>query len=117
MRSFPVYITPWDEVLSPDGLEDLPHEEYWEREVAGAVAGRLGVDRQELVNLPYCIRRARLVEDVVYYGEADAADVVVLLRDALGRPSLRVVYDEHEVRSEHDVAAFGAATANLQRDS
>ena len=63
---------------------------------------------EELLNIPYCQRRARINDKTVYYGEKPTRKLLRLIEKAVGEKGLKITYDDHEKRLEFDVAAFTA---------
>lgn len=109
MSSFPIYIIELDsqvKVVFPEGRSDIGHSEFWEQSVASLVAGHYGVPQSSLANLPYCQRRARVVGNTVYYGEAAEEELLRLIRKAVGNVKLAFCYDDHEKRLREDVREF-----------
>jgi len=117
MSSFPIYILELDgetEIVFPTGKKDLMHVTFWRHVVAKKVANKLKIPLEDLLNLPYCQRRARICGDRVYFGECHEYTQTGLLklirkiRKAVGDKKLGFVHEEHESRSEFDVAEFKA---------
>jgi len=102
MAQFPVYILDDDTVLFPD--KNMNHVEFWETEVCNIVYAKFGVKAK---NYPYCQRRGRVVRDIFYYGEDMKKSLLAKIKRATGI-QLRLVFDEHERRSEFDVEYFNA---------
>lgn len=100
---FPVYILDDDTILYIK--EDLNHVDYWCDFVSKIVSERHGIPRKKLINLPYCQRRARVVENKFYCGEKIKKDLFKTIEKKLGR-KLKYVYDEHETRCEFNLAEF-----------
>lgn len=92
---FPVYIL--DDGSIHFVLEDIGHTDYWERDVSKIVARMYGIPRSELINLPYCQRRGRVVGDRFFYGETISQRLFKKLEKAVGR-KLVLIYDDHEKR-------------------
>jgi hypothetical protein len=108
--SYPIYI--FDEGqedylnVFPEGKEDLNHSDYWEATVARMVARYLKLPVEDLLNLPYCQRRARISGDTVYYGERQTKKLLKSIVKAVGEPGLKWGYDEHEQRLTYDCHDF-----------
>ena len=102
--SFPIYILDLggeeDAIVFPEGKADLDHCDYWEATVARIVARHFRLPLHELVNLPYCQRRARISGKIVYYGEKPLRKLLRLIEKAVGKTGLRFVNDDHEMRLE-----------------
>ncbi len=108
-KCFPIYIIhlgPNIQIVFPDNSEDLTHPDFWEQTVCHLVARHFGIPPQRLANLPYCQRRARIVGNKVYYGEAHDPALLRLICEALGNPEFVFCDDDHEKRLEHDVRQF-----------
>lgn len=121
MKTFPVYILEAPEGLSifvPKIRRDIGHTEFWETTVAPIVSVRYGISLKAIKNIPYCLKRARIVpkKNVAYFG--DEADVRILeaLRRETGLPELRFVYDDHERRLPYDVQVFESLLAKVHDD-
>jgi hypothetical protein len=112
MSSYPIYILNLgkDEykIVYPEGKADLNHSEFWEATVAKIVASGLHLPLENLLNLPYCQRRARISDKKVYYGEKQSKNLLKQIEKAVGEKGLKFVYDEHETRLEFDVAELAA---------
>ena len=110
MSSYPIYILDLglkeDKIVFPEGKADLNHSDYWEMTVARMVALYLRVPLSEILNLPYCQRRARISGKNVYYGERVSKKLLKLIEKAVGETGLKFVYDEHEQRLEYDVSGL-----------
>ncbi len=95
-------------ILFPEGKADLDHCDFWEATVARIVARHFRLPLEELLNLPYCQRRARICGKVVYYGERTSQKLLRQIEKAVGETGLRFVHDDHEVRLEFDVLEYKA---------
>jgi hypothetical protein len=108
--SFPIYVLHLGEgeptIVFPEGKVDLDHSDFWEREVARIVARHLRLPLEELLNLPYCQRRARISEKIVYYGEKTSPKLLKMIEKAVGETGLEWRGDDHEKRLEFDVSEF-----------
>lgn len=108
--SFPIYILDLGQddyhIVFPEGKVDLNHSDFWEATVARIVARHLHLPLEELVTLCYCQRRARIVGDIIYYGERPSKKLLRLIERAVGEKGLRFVYDDHEKRLDYDVQDF-----------
>jgi hypothetical protein len=108
--SFPIYILDLGDkeytIVFPEGKADIDHSDFWEATAARIVAKHLRLPLEELVNLPYCQRRARINDKNVYYGEKTSKKLLRQIEKAVGETGLRFVYDEHERRLEYDVRDF-----------
>ena len=110
--SYPIYILDLGgkeyTIVFPDDKADLDHSDFWETTVARIVARHFHLPLEELVNLPYCQRRARINDGVVYYGEQATRKLLRLIEKAVGETGLRFGYDDHEKRLSYDVLDFKA---------
>lgn len=104
--SYPIYLLDLggDEyaIVFPEGKADLDHTDFWEKSVARIVARHFGMSVEDLLNLPYCQRRARVSGKIVYYGERTSRKLLKLIEKAVGETGLRFVHDDHEARLEYD---------------
>lgn len=107
-RTFPIYLLRFDgewEIVFPG--DDIGHADFWEQTVSFLVAERFGIPQKKLENLPYCQRRARIVEpDIIYYGGKPDPDLLKAIRMAVGNTSLEFCHDDHERRLREDVSQF-----------
>ena len=113
--SYPIYILDLEDeptILFPKDKVDLDHSVFWERTVAAIVAKHYKLPLKELRNLPYCFRRARINDNIVYYGERPTKKLLKQIEKAVGEKPLRFVYDEHEQRLSYDVEDFNALVLN-----
>jgi hypothetical protein len=103
--SYPIYILDLggDEytIVFPEGKIDINHSDFWETTVARIVARHLHLPLEELVNLPYCQRRARISEKNICYGEKPLKKLLRQIKKAVGETGLQFVYDDHEKRLEY----------------
>jgi hypothetical protein len=108
--SYPIYILDLGgaefSIVFPAGKADLNHSDYWEATVARIVARHFCVPPDELANLCYCQRRARINDGIVYYGERQSKKLLRQIERAVGETALRFVFDEHETRLEFDILEF-----------
>lgn len=94
------------------------HVDFWEQSVAPIVAKRYELPLYAIKDIPYAFKRARIVGDIVYYGEATSTELLDKIRKALKNPRLRFVYDEHESRLPEDVAHLrGLITPSLLKQA
>ena len=115
--TYPIYIlelSDW-KIIFPDNKEDLGHTEFWEREVAGIVASHFSIPKHRLLNLPYSQRRARIVNNTIYYGETPSTKLLHRIRKALDNNQLQFVYDNHEKRLSEDYFRFKRLITQSQR--
>jgi len=113
--SYPIYILDLGgdyTIVFPEGKVDIDHSDFWEATVARIVARHLHLPIEELLNLPYCQRRARIAGNIVYYGEKPTKKLLRLIEKAVGESGLRFVYDDHEKRLEYDVQDFTSLSLN-----
>ena len=110
--SFPIYILDLGgtdySIVFPQGKVDLDHSAFWETVVARIVARHFHLPHEELVNMPYCQRRARINGKIVYYGEKTTKKLLKLIEKAVGETGLRFEYDDHEKRLSFDLSEFNA---------
>ena len=110
--TYPIYILDLSgaeyAIVFPEGKADLDHCEFWEATVARIVARHFRVPFEELVNLPYCQRRARINAKIVYFGERMTKKLLRLIEKAVGEKGLKFAYDDHEKRLEFDMQAFAS---------
>jgi hypothetical protein len=110
--SYPIYILDLGgadySIVFPEGKVDLDHSAFWEQVVARIVARHFHLTLEELVNMPYCQRRARINGKIVYYGEKTTKKLLKLIEKAVGETGLEWRYDLHEARLEFDVQAFAS---------
>jgi len=116
MSSFPIYILDDDSIHFPEGKADLDHSDFWESTVARIVARQYHVPLEDLLNLPYCMRRARIVGQNVLYGEKQTKKLLRLIERAVGEKGLKWLFDEHEQRLSHDREALSALIAAQDAD-
>lgn len=111
-QSYPIYILDLGGkdfvIVFPDGKADLDHSDFWERTVARLVARHFHLPLEEVVNMPYCQRRARINGKTVYYGETPSKKLLKLIEKAVGEKGLKFAHDDHEARLEFDVQEFAA---------
>ena len=110
--SYPIYILDLGgrdySVVFPEGKVDLDHSAFWEATVARIVARHFRLPLEELVNMPYCQRRARINDKIVYYGEKTTKKLLKLIEKTVGETGLRFGYDDHEKRLSFCVEEFAA---------
>jgi hypothetical protein len=106
---FPVYFLQlgdeW-QILLPEDRADLGHTDFWERTVSKVVGSHYGIPQSRLANLPYCMRRGRVVGNTVYYGEKPDPELLRALRKTLANAKLVFVHDDHERRLREDAVQF-----------
>ena len=85
--------------------KNIDHTEFWQQEVASIVSFRYKVDLNEILNLPYCQRRARVVGNNFYCGDKVSKSTFKKIELLLNK-KLKFVYDEHETRCEISTAEF-----------
>ncbi len=116
--SFPIYILDLggedDAIVFPEGKADLDHCDFWEKSVSRIVAWHFHLPLEELVNLPYCQRRARISGNAVYYGERPVKKLLQQIEKAVGTTGLRFVYDDHEKRLAFELLEFAGLLASTQ---
>ena len=100
---FPVYILDDDDIEYLK--EDCDHSQFWHKVVSKIVAEKTGIPLRNLINLPYCQRRARVVGNKIYYGEKMSFSLFKKIKNVL-KIELDLCYDEHESRCEISVLEF-----------
>jgi hypothetical protein len=108
MNSFPLYLLRFGQhwqIVVPEDKADICHIDFWEQTVCRIVAQDFRIPTAKLTNLPYCQRRARVVGNKIYYGGKPNADLLQLIREAVGNEAF--VFDNHEKRLREDVLEFG----------
>lgn len=113
MTTYPIYILTLGKrtkIVFPEGKKDLPHSEFWEKAVAAIVADHYGIGVKALANIPYCQRRARIVDKIVYFGEKGTDRLLAHIERAVGEQGLRFAHDDHEKRLPYDLARFKTLT-------
>ena len=109
MNSFPIYLLKLGDetrVVFPDDRSDLGHTDFWEETISHLVAAFFHLPQAKLRDLPYCQRRARIVEAKVYYGETPDPILLKFIRQALANDNLDFYHDDHEKRLREDVRQF-----------
>jgi hypothetical protein len=109
MPTYPVYLLQLGDtiqVVFPEDKSDIGHADFWEQKVSLLVAKQYSVPQAKLANLPYCQRRARIVDDKCYYGETPDPTLLEQIRQAVGDMQLSFVHDDHERRLKEDVLGF-----------
>jgi hypothetical protein len=100
---FPIYILDDDSIVYT--IEDISHCDYWEKTVSRIVAEKYGISQKDISNLPYCIRRARVVNNNLYCGEKISQKLLKKIEKTL-KIKLKLVYDEHEARLVSDMLEY-----------
>lgn len=106
-NSFPIYIIDnngKDYIVVSD--IDINHVEFWEKTVHKLVALLYKLPANKLKNLPYCQRRARIVDDIIYYGEQTSKELLKEIRLKCNNNKLKFKYEEHEKRLNYDKKLF-----------
>jgi len=116
--SYPIYIVEFKPqkfvIVFENEKQDIQHTEFWEQTVARVTAKYLGVPRSELLNLPYCQRRARIINQIVFYGEDQTPALLDQIMTAVDESGLVWRFDEHEARLPMDVAMMKAIVPSPQ---
>jgi hypothetical protein len=102
---FPIYILDDGSILFIK--KDLSHSKFWRNQIAAVVAKKFSVPLAEILNLPYCQRRARIVENKLYCGEKLSKKLIKKIEIAVGI-KLKHFYDEHETRCPINLGQFRA---------
>lgn len=100
---FPIYILDDDSIVYT--MEDKNHCDYWEDTVSKIVADKYKISHKDIINLPYCIRRARVVGENLYCGEKISQKLLKKIQKTLDM-KLKLVYDEHETRLVNDMLEY-----------
>lgn len=104
--SYPIYVLDLGgddyAIVLPEDKVDIDHTDFWEATVARIVARHFHLPVEELLNLPYCQRRARINDKIVYYGERPTKKLLRQIEKAVGETGLEWGYDDHEKRLEYD---------------
>lgn len=103
--SFPIYIL--DDQTIVYTKRDQNHVDYWYHTVSKIVAEKHGIARRKLLNLPYCQKRARVVENRLYCGEKITKKTLRQIEKTIGI-KLILTHDEHETRCPLELAEFKA---------
>jgi hypothetical protein len=103
--TFPIYILDDSTILYTK--TDLNHVDYWYDTVSKIVSEKHGIPKRKLQNLPYCQKRARVVDNKLYCGEKLSKKIHNKIEKTLNM-KLKIVYDEHETRCPHELAEFKA---------
>jgi len=109
MTIFPIYLLRFGKnwtVVFPDERADIGHTDFWEQTVSHIVAKHYRIPQKNLLNLPYCQRRARVIGNNVFYGGKHDPALLQSIRKALGDNSLVLAQDDHEKRLRADVLEF-----------
>ena len=102
---FPIYILDDDSVLFLK--KDISHTKFWQKQVAAVVAKKFAVPLSEILNLPYCQRRARIVGNKLYCGERLSKKAIKKIEGSVGL-KLKHCHDDHEKRCEISLGQFKA---------
>lgn len=102
---FPIYILDDDYILFIK--KDISHSKFWEKVVAKIVAERHQISVADIINIPYCQRRARIVDNKLYCGEKLSKKLINKIEKEVGL-KLVCIYDEHETRCKISVSEFKA---------
>jgi hypothetical protein len=102
---FPIYILDDESILFIK--KDLSHSKFWQMQVAAVVAKKFSVPLADILNLPYCQRRARIVSYRLYCGERLSKKLIKKIENTVGL-KLNYCYDEHETRCEISLGHFKA---------
>lgn len=102
---FPIYILDDDCILFIK--KDMSHSKFWEKVVAKIVAEKYLISTADIINIPYCQRRARIVDNKLYCGEKLSKKLIAKIEKEVGF-KLNYVFDEHETRCKINVSEFNA---------
>jgi hypothetical protein len=121
MRTFPVYFLENSKeiyVFCPDNFRDVSHAVFWKHIVAPQVANIVGVKLNSIINIPYCLKRARvhLKKGFVYYGEFQSPELLEALKKKTGLQNLRFLHDDHEKRLGYDVEVWNMLLTKVNDD-
>lgn len=100
---FPVYVLDDDTIVF--SKKNINHDIFWRKRVSKIVAKKYKINNNDLHNLPYCQKRARIIDNIIYCGEKLSKRVIKKLEDIVGT-ELKLIYDEHETRCEISVSQF-----------
>lgn len=100
---FPVYILDDDTIVYIE--KDCDHLTFWNNTVKYLVSKKFNVSLQEIENLPYCQRRARVVGSRIYCGENVSKKLLKKIEKIL-KMNLILCFDEHESRCPISVSEF-----------
>lgn len=102
---FPIYILDDDSIFFIK--KDMSHVEFWEETVSKIVAKKYLISSSDIINLPYCQRRARIVDNKLYCGEKLSKKLIKKIEQEVGF-KLNYIFDEHETRCKINVSEFVA---------
>lgn len=100
---FPIYILDDDTILFEKA--ELDHYDYWCDTVCPIVAKKYGIQPRKIQNMPYCQRRARIIGDILYYGEEMSDELFAKIEETVGM-KLKLGHDDHETRCPISLAKF-----------
>lgn len=98
--SFPIYILDDDSIHYSN--EDLDHSVFWKKQIAKYVAKMFKISLNEILDIPYCQRRGRIVGNKFYCGEKINKKLLNKIEKTIAL-KLEYIYDEHETRLIDDV--------------
>jgi len=98
---FPIYILDDESIFFLK--EDISHCEFWEKFIAKIVAKKYSISKSDIINLPYCQRRARIVGNKFYCGEKISKKLFKKIQKEIGF-ELFYCYDDHETRCQISVS-------------
>ena len=110
VTTYPIYILELegkDLVVFPESKADIPHPQFFQKDIIPIIANYFGISDKRLMNIPYCQRRARISsKGFVFYGEKQTKTLLRTISKATGETNLRWVFDDHEARLPFDVMEF-----------
>jgi len=108
---FPIYILDDDSILFIK--KDMSHSKFWEKIVAKTVADKYLISTSDIINLPYCQRRARIVGNKLYCGEKLSKKLINKIEKEVDI-KLIYIFDEHETRCKISVSEFNVLKSPYQ---
>lgn len=106
-QTYPIYILEQPlRIIFPEDKRDIGHVKFWEKVVSKIVAKETGISLYDLNNIPYSCKRARVVGDIVYYGEEQSDDLLSAIKESTGNSNLKFAYDDHEKTLKFDIKEF-----------
>jgi len=108
---FPIYILDDDSIFFIK--KDIDHSEFWQNQIAAIVSKKFSVSFAEILNLPYCQKRGRIVGNKLYCGERLSKKIIKKIEDIVGL-KLKYYYDEHETRCKISMSQYAALKTPYQ---
>ena len=98
---FPIYILDDDSVFFLK--KDIGHVKFWEKVVSKILEKKYSISAKEIINLPYCQRRARIVGNILYCGEKLSKKIIRKIEKEVNI-KLIYKYEEHETRCKFEIS-------------